>query len=239
MSLDPTLSEQLAALGERWELSGATVDRLEQLLAFLAADSQAPTAVKDPLTAVHVHVADSLSGFQVEGFRELTTLVDVGSGAGFPGLVLALAMPAAKFDLVEASARKCAFIDRVITGVGIDNARVVNMRAEEWAASEGARAYSGVVVRAVGSLSTLLEYAAPLLLPGGKLVAWKGRRDPGEEAQAVRAADQLGMRAISVEWVGPYAGSRNRHLHTYELVGQCPPGFPRRPGMARHRPLGR
>jgi 16S rRNA (guanine527-N7)-methyltransferase len=236
---DPTLSERLAALGERWQLPQGTIGRLEELLAFLADDRQAPTAVTDPPTAVDVHVADSLSGLQVEGLRELSALLDIGSGAGFPGLVLSLAMPAAHFDLVEASARKCAFMERVVAGLGIENVRVVNMRAEEWGASEGAAAYSGVLVRAVGSLATLLEYAAPLLLPRGRLVAWKGRRDSGEEQQAARAGEQLGMRAVSVEWVGPYAGSRNRHIHTYELVGTCPPGFPRRPGMARRRPLGR
>jgi 16S rRNA (guanine527-N7)-methyltransferase len=238
LSQGPTLSERLAALGERWELPKGAVGRLEELLAFLAADRHPPTAVTDPLTAVDVHVADSLSGLQVEGLRALSALVDIGSGAGFPGLVLALVMPAAHFDLVEASARKCAFMERAVAGLGIENVRVVNLRAEEWGASEGAAAYSGAVVRAVGSLSTLLEYAAPLLVPLGKLVAWKGRRDASEEQQAARAAEQLGMRAVSVEWVGPYAGSRNRHIHTYELAGVCPPDFPRRPGMARRRPLG-
>jgi 16S rRNA (guanine527-N7)-methyltransferase len=68
-------------------------------------------------------------------------------------------------------------------------------------------------------------------------VAWKGRRDPQEEDRAKAAAQKLGMRLVSVEWVGAYAGSRNRHIHTYEQVAPCPPGFPRRPGMARKRPL--
>jgi 16S rRNA (guanine527-N7)-methyltransferase len=233
------LAQRLAALGERWELGGQVAARLEQLLLFLAADSQAPTAVKDPLRAVDVHVADSLSGLQVGGLRELASVVDIGSGAGFPGLVLALAMPATRFDLVEASERKCAFIERVTSGVGIGNARVICLRAEEWGSGDGAAAYAGAVVRAVGSLPTLLEYAAPLLSPGGKLVAWKGRRDLQEERQAAAAADILGMRVGSVEWVGAYAGSLNRHIHTYRMIGTCPPGFPRRPGMARKRPLGR
>jgi 16S rRNA (guanine527-N7)-methyltransferase len=194
--------------------------------------------VKDPLRAADVHVADSLSGFQVDGFRDLRRVVDIGSGAGFPGLVLALTMPLAQVDLVEASNRKCAFLERVISGVGIANARVICTRVEEWARDEGAGAYAGAAVRAVGTLSTLLEYAAPLLEPHGRLVAWKGRRDPGEERRAEVAAAMLGMRRVTVEWVGPYAGSRNRHLHVYELVDACPARFPRRPGMARKRPLG-
>jgi 16S rRNA (guanine527-N7)-methyltransferase len=127
----------------------------------------------------------------------------------------------------------------VIAAVRIENARVVCCRVEEWGAQEGASAYSGAAVRAVGTLSTLVEYAAPLLTPRGRLVAWKGRRDPAEEQAGAAAAEILGMRPSSVEWVGAYAGSRNRHIYTYEMVGVCPPGFPRRPGMARKRPLGR
>jgi 16S rRNA (guanine527-N7)-methyltransferase len=188
---------------------------------------------------VDVHVADSLSGLQVEPLREAATVVDIGSGAGFPGLVLALALPAASFDLVEATARKCAFLERVIAAVGIANARVVCARAEDWAAGEGSGAYEAAVVRAVGLLPTLLEYAAPLLSPGGVLVAWKGRRDPEEELQARSAAELLGMGTGSVEWVGAYAGSRNRHIHSYEKIAPTPPGFPRRPGMAKKRPLGK
>jgi 16S rRNA (guanine527-N7)-methyltransferase len=233
------LSRRLADLGERWALGTEALARLEQLLLFLASDPQAPTSVKDPQRGVDVHVADSLSGLQVDALREAARVVDIGSGAGFPGLVLALAMPDATFDLVEATSRKCAFLERVVTGMGIPNARVVRMRAEEWASREGSGAYQAAVVRAVGLLPTLLEYAAPLLEAGGVMVAWKGRRDPEEELRAQSAAGRLGMGAGSVEWVGAYAGSRNRHIHTYEKVAPTPPGFPRRPGMAKKRPLGR
>jgi len=225
-------------LAERWALGPEAPARFEQLLLCLANDPQAPTSVRDPRRGVDVHVADSLSGLQVTQLREASRVVDIGSGAGFPGLVLALAMPEASFDLVEATTRKCAFLERVIAKVKIANARVVCARAEEWAASEGSCAYDAAVVRAVGLLSTLLEYASPLLSPDGVLVAWKGRRDPGEELQAKSAADRLGMDGGSVEWVGAYAGSRNRHIHTYEKVASTPPGFPRRPGMAKKRPLG-
>jgi 16S rRNA (guanine527-N7)-methyltransferase len=115
---------------------------------------------------------------------------------------------------------------------------VVNARAEEWGAGVGVRAYAGAVVRAVGSLSTLLEYAAPLLAPAGLLVAWKGRRDPAEEAAAERAAEILGMAPRGVAWVGAYAGSRNRHIHVFEKIAPTSERFPRRTGVASKRPLG-
>jgi 16S rRNA (guanine527-N7)-methyltransferase len=229
----------LGALAERWVLPRDAAGRYERLLRFLAGDPSAPSSVTDPRRAVDVHVADSLSGFQVEGFRSLESVVDIGSGAGFPGLVLAIAMSGTRFDLVEASNRKCVFLERAVSAVGLENVDVVCCRAEEWAAGAGAGAYAGAAVRAVGRLATLVEYAAPLLEIGGKLVAWKGRRDREEEHEGERAAAMLGMRQIGVEWVGPFAGSRNRHLHVYEKVAACPPGYPRRAGMARKRPRGR
>ena len=91
--------------------------------------------------------------------------------------------------------------------------------------------------RAVGPLAVLVEYAAPLLSDNGVLVAWKGRRDADEERAGDAAAAQLGLAALPVLAVEPYAGSRNRHLHVYRKVGPTPPGFPRRPGMAAKRPL--
>jgi 16S rRNA (guanine527-N7)-methyltransferase len=188
---------------------------------------------------VDAHVADSLTGLAVRGFRDLETVIDIGSGAGLPGLVLAIAMPAAGVDLLDSVGKKCAFLERAVAELELANAGVVCARAEEWAAGEGAEAYAGATARAVGRLATVVEYAAPLLHVGGVLVAWKGRRDAGEEREAEAAASTLGMSAAGVERVEPFAGSRGRHLHVYRKHAPCPPGYPRRPGMARKRPLGR
>jgi 16S rRNA (guanine527-N7)-methyltransferase len=83
----------------------------------------------------------------------------------------------------------------------------------------------------------LVEYAAPLLRPGGVLVAWKGARDDAEEAGGARAAERLGMEPRGVEQVVPFKRAENRHLHVFEKVGATPEDIPRRPGMARKRPL--
>jgi 16S rRNA (guanine527-N7)-methyltransferase len=95
-----------------------------------------------------------------------------------------------------------------------------------------------VTARAVGRLSTLAELAAPLLVEGGLLVAWKGRRRPDEELELERAAERLGMEPLEVLHVGPYAGSRHRHIHVVRKVAPTPEGLPRRPGMAKKRPFG-
>jgi 16S rRNA (guanine527-N7)-methyltransferase len=96
-----------------------------------------------------------------------------------------------------------------------------------------------VVARAVGRLATIAELASPLLSEGGVLVAWKGRRDAGEEAELGRAAERLAIEPLEVSWVGPYAGSRHRHLHVMRKCGPTPGNLPRRAGMAKKRPLGR
>lgn len=194
--------------------------------------------MREPRAALARHVADSLSGLEVDELRAADTVCDVGSGAGFPGLALAVALPDARVDLLEAGGRKCAVIERLAAAAGAANARPLPVRAEEWASAEGAAAYEAVTARAVARLAVLLEYAAPLLREGGVLVAWKGTRDAEEEAAGVRAAAALGLEARGVRAVTPFAGARDRHLHVYAKVSPTPPGYPRRPGMARKRPLG-
>lgn len=211
---------------------------LEPVVEMLARERSAPSGPAAAADAWRVHVADSLSGL---GFAELSsarTICDIGSGAGFPGLVLAAMLPGARVDLVESVARKCEFIERALAAGGLVNARVVNRRAEEWAAAEGREAYEAVTARAVGRLSTLAELASPLLRRGGVLVAWKGRRDPDEAAELERGGPSLAMAAAEVRWVGPYGGSANRHLHLIRKVGATPAELPRRAGMARKRPRG-
>ena len=188
--------------------------------------------------AWRVHIEDSLTGLEVAELREASRIADVGSGAGFPGLVLAVALPQAQVDLVESVGRKCDFMRHAIEEAEIPNARVVNARSEELAAGDGREAYDAVTARAVGRLSTLAELASPLLKDGGVLVAWKGKRDPDEEQQLSRAAEQLAMRPEQILAVGPRAGSEHRHLHVLHKLGATPADLPRRPGMAKKRPRG-
>lgn len=218
-------------------------EALRAILDLLAEDRGAPSAVRDPERAWKVHVADSLSGLSVEGLRSARRIADVGAGAGFPGLALAVALPDAQVNLLESSRRKCEFMDRAIERAEIRNARIVCDRSEAWASSGppagGRDSYDAVTARAVGRLSTLAELASPLLVKGGVLVAWKGRREPDEEAELHRAADRLAVEPLAVEPVGPYAGSRYRHLHVVRKTAATPNDLPRRPGVAKKRPFGR
>jgi 16S rRNA (guanine527-N7)-methyltransferase len=217
-------------------------ETLRRLLEALAAEPDPHTGVSDPEAAMEVHVADSLSGLEVRELASARRIADIGAGAGFPGLVLAVALPRAQVDLVEATGRKTALIDRLIQAAELSNARSVTARVEDFARTPpavggGAGAYDAVTARAVGSLAVLVEYAAPLLRDGGVLVAWKGARDAAEEGAGAAAAEKLGMAVGEVLPVKPYPSSENRHLHVFRKVAPTPPEFPRRAGMARKRPL--
>jgi len=185
-----------------------------------------------------VHVVDSLTGLEVDDLREAERIADIGSGAGFPGLVLAVALPSAKLDLIESVGRKCEFMQKAIEAAAIDNATVLNTRSEELAAAGARESFDAVTARAVGRLSTLAELASPLLRDAGVLVAWKGRRDRDEEQQLGRASEQLAMRLEQVLDVGDRAGSKHRHLYVLRKLGPTPANLPRRPGMAKKRPRG-
>jgi 16S rRNA (guanine527-N7)-methyltransferase len=213
-------------------------EALEKVLALLAEERASVSSVTAPARAWRVHVEDSLTGLEVDELRAAGRIADVGSGAGFPGLALAVALPQARVDLIESIGRKCAFVERAIEAAGIGNARVLCARSEELAAAAGRESYDVVTARAVGRLSTLAELASPLLRDGGTLVAWKGRRDAEEEEQLARAAARLAMRPVAVLEVGARAGSEHRHLHVVRKAGATPAELPRRPGMAKKRPRG-
>ena len=210
-------------------------DRLAALLGLVAAEPVAITTVRDPAQGVDTHVADSLVALDLPAVRSARRAADLGSGGGFPGLALAIALPATHMALVESVGRKCGFLATAVSELGLANVEVVNARAEAWPAGVGV--HDLVVARALAPLPVLLEYAAPLLEPAGVLVAWKGRRGPAEEADGAAAADALGMGAPEAISVDPFPRARDRHLYLSSKVSPTPNRYPRRPGMARKRPI--
>jgi 16S rRNA (guanine527-N7)-methyltransferase len=231
------VADRLASLAAEYDLPDAAAARFEQLLEALAAEHDPHTAISNPLAAADQHIADSLSALKLEAVRTAKRLVDIGSGAGFPGLALAIALPKAGVDLVESARRKCAVIERLARAAGLDNAHAMPVRAEEWSASGGRNAYDVATARAVAPLAVLVEYAAPLLRQGGSFVAWKGGRDAAEDAAGRAAAEIVGLRPIEVLPVTPFPGARDLNLHLYLKDRETPSRFPRRSGAAAKRPL--
>jgi 16S rRNA (guanine527-N7)-methyltransferase len=218
-------------------LSPAQHRSLETVLALLAKERASVSSVTDD-RAWQVHVADSLTGLEVPELREAHRIADVGAGAGFPGLVLAVALPDAQVDLIESVSRKTAFITHAASEAGIPNAKALTTRSEDLAKADGRESYDIVTARAVARLSTLAELASPLLKPNGVLIAWKGRRDAEEEAQMARASEELAMTPERILDVGHRAGSEHRHLHILRKSGATPSNLPRKPGLAKKRPRG-
>jgi 16S rRNA (guanine527-N7)-methyltransferase len=228
--------KRLAELAAAWGIDADGRSALATLLELLASDPTAPTTVVEPERAVDVHLADSLVALDLAPVRQARVIADLGAGAGLPGLPLAVALPGAHVALVESVGRKGAFMQRCIDAMGLANAEVVIARAEEW--REGIGTCDVVTARALAPLNALLEYAAPLLRDGGLLVAWKGHRDPDEERAGRAAAARLGMEVEEVREVAPFPEAHARHLVVARKIAPTPAGFPRRPGMARKRPLG-
>ncbi|HWJ49368.1 MAG TPA: 16S rRNA (guanine(527)-N(7))-methyltransferase RsmG [Solirubrobacteraceae bacterium] len=227
---------QLGGLTARYELSALQVSQLEEILRTLEADEHAPTAVRSATQALDIHLADSLVALELDQIATATTIADIGAGAGFPGLPLAVALPAARVALVESQRRKCDFLMGIASTAGVENTTVVCARAEDW--REGLESNDTVVARALAPQPVVLEYAAPLLRPGGSLVDWRGRRDADEEGAALRAAEILGLELAEIRRVEPFEGATDRHVHVFSKVAATPERFPRRAGMARKRPLG-
>jgi 16S rRNA (guanine527-N7)-methyltransferase len=209
--------------------------QLRALLDVVETDPQAPTTVTDPVAGVEAHIADALDGLRIDALRSATTIADLGAGAGFPGLALAVALPASQVSLLDSVNKKVAFMRRAADAAGLRNADPVHARAEEWQSGMGAQ--DVVTARALAPLTALVEYAAPLLVPGGHLVAWKGARDPLEEADGEAAAAATGLELVEIVEVPPRPGAAHRHLYVYSKVTETPSRYPRRAGMARKRPI--
>lgn len=235
---EPVL-QRVGALAEQYALDQAVVAKYSKLLSMLAADRYAATAQRDPQTAADTHIADSLTALEISEVTSARRTVDIGAGAGFPGLVLAVAIPQCQFDLVESSKQKLDFPARVVKKLCLGNVSPLAVRAEDWAAGEGRCGYDVALARAVGPLALVLEYAAPLLAVGGSLVAWKGKVGKEEFDAALSAAVELRMEPGTIIQTEPYRGSRGHRLYTFRKVGPTPDRFPRKPGVARKRQLGK
>jgi 16S rRNA (guanine527-N7)-methyltransferase len=219
------------------EARRAIVDHLRLLLAWNAAINL--TAIRDPSQAMRRHVLDSLSAVAVLRGRQVDAFIDIGSGGGYPGLPLAVAVPARRALLVESVEKKARFLRTVSTAVGLGGVvEAFSGRAEALAADERHRArWPAVVARAVGSLAELAELGLPLLAPGGVLVAWK-RGDLGPElAAAERPLRLLGGDPPTIERVDPQLGLDDHALVIVVKARPTPAGYPRDPAVRRRAAL--
>ncbi|HLI31521.1 MAG TPA: RsmG family class I SAM-dependent methyltransferase [Solirubrobacteraceae bacterium] len=207
---------------------------MEAIIAALAG-GYAPSAIEGRREISLRHVQDSLAALEVADLHGAGLIADLGSGAGFPGIPIAVALPRSRVMLLESRAVRCRFLERLVRLAQVDNASALCVRAESW--KEGIGCCDVVLARALAPQPVVLEYAAPLLALGGVLIDWRG---PGAIAAApsAKAAALLGLaRRERVHYRTDSAGL-NRYLDVFEKVAPTPARFPRRPGLARKRPLG-
>ncbi|MGO8947729.1 MAG: 16S rRNA (guanine(527)-N(7))-methyltransferase RsmG [Ktedonobacterales bacterium] len=200
------------------------------------------TAITDPHEILTRHFLDSLSCLlAVPPQQRLVrvSLLDIGSGAGFPGLVLAIACPAWQVTLLEATGKKVRFLDAAIEVLHVANASTLHGRAEEVAHLPQYRgAYDIATARAVATLPTLLEYCAPLVRPGGLILLPKKGDIAEELAAGKRAASQLGLLVEGALPVPAVAGLEdNRSIVTAVQVRPAPARYPRPAGVPAKHPL--
>ena len=197
------------------------------------------TAIREPVAIAREHIVDSLAAVPLLRRAGVDEFLDIGSGAGFPGLPLGAALPARRALLVESVGKKARFLSVVADANGIaDRVHVAATRAETLAADPRHRErWQVVVARAVTDGVELVELALPLLRPGGLLVAWKRLPLDDELARTERALRQLGGRIASVEPVH-VAGLEDHVLAVVEKTAPTSGEFPRDPAARRRRPLG-
>ena len=185
------------------------------------------------------HFLDSLLPLKASGLiPEEGRLIDVGTGAGFPGLPLAIARPSLQVTLLEAQGKRCQFLQAVCQALGLENVTIINDRAENLGRAEGHReGYDRAVARAVAALPVLAEYLLPFVRAGGMALCWKGPAVAGEQADGAAAAARLGGRLLPlVEMEG--SGEETGHvIAPMEKIEKTLPLYPRKNGMPAKRPL--
>lgn len=167
------------------------------------------TAVRDPLEMVTRHILDSLA---VVPFLTRGSLLDVGSGAGLPGVPIAIASPGLDVTLLDSNAKKLRFVRQAVAELGLDNVQVVQARMQEY---QPGRSFDMVISRAVASLDELYQQTVHLLRPGGRMLFMKGAV-PEQEIGAL----QDGRAGLHIERLNIPGLAAERHLLWLETTGE-------------------
>ncbi|WP_294344026.1 16S rRNA (guanine(527)-N(7))-methyltransferase RsmG [uncultured Selenomonas sp.] len=196
------------------------------------------TALTAPEDVAVKHIIDSLTAYDAALFDGARTLIDVGTGAGLPGIPLAVYAPHLTVTLLDSLNKRVRFLTEVTAAMGLQNVRCIHARAEEAArTAEHRAAYDIVVSRAVARLPVLLEYTLPFVRVGGTLLALKGRAYAEEQKEARRAAEVLGGGRITARPVHLPGLDDVRAILTVTKERQTPAAYPRGGGAPTRRPL--
>lgn len=196
------------------------------------------TAITEPRDVAVKHMVDSLTAYDAALFSDAPTVIDVGTGAGFPGIPLKIFDPSIRLTLMDSLAKRLAFLEAVVEDLGLTGVTCVHARAED-AAHEPQRRerYDIAVSRAVARLPVLLEYTLPFVKKGGHLIALKGRTAEEEATDAKRALKLLGGRLETIRPVTLPGLSDKRAVLTITKIAPTPKAYPRKAGTPAKKPL--
>jgi 16S rRNA (guanine527-N7)-methyltransferase len=196
------------------------------------------TAIRDVAGIRTKHFLDSFSCVLAWKANPPANLIDIGTGAGFPGIPLKIIYPNTKVTLVESVGKKAMFCQHIVSLLGLEGVNVINARAEELGQMrEHREKYDWGVARAVANLRVLSEYLLPLIQVGGRMLAQKGESGPAEVHSAENAIKLLGGEMRQLLTVILPGVVEERHLVVVDKVASTPPGYPRRPGVPAKKPL--
>jgi 16S rRNA (guanine527-N7)-methyltransferase len=196
------------------------------------------TAIADPEGIAIRHFLDSLTVTRAVSLEPGARVIDVGTGAGFPGLPLAILEPRIRVTLLEATGKKIHFLDHVAAELGLANVSTLHARAEDAGHMPDQRgAYHLVLARAVARLPSLLEYLLPLARVGGRCVAMKGKTAAEEAADSGPALAALGGRLADIIRVDLPGVDEPHNLVVVDKIAPTPRAYPRKPGIPTRRPL--
>lgn len=196
------------------------------------------TAIRDSESIRTKHFLDSLSCILAWRTNPPNRLIDIGTGAGFPGIPLKILHPNLKLTLTESVGKKANFCQHIVSMLGLDNVMVIQARAEELGQDLNHREkYDWAVARAVANLNVLSEYLIPLVRVGGTMLAQKGEGGPAEAQSAESAMKILGGKLRQLIPVHLPGIAEDRYLILVDKIAATPPKYPRKPGIPAKQPL--
>ena len=196
------------------------------------------TAIRDVESIRTKHFLDSFSCVLAWKASPPNQLIDVGTGAGFPGIPLKILYPNLKLTLVESVGKKAMFCQHIVRVLGLEHVEVIQARAEDLGQEPGHREkYDWALARAVANMNVLSEYLIPLTKIGGTVLAQKGESGPAEAQSAEEAMRLLGGKLKQLIPVNLPGVADDRYLVVVEKVAATPPKYPRKPGIPMKQPL--